>query len=174
MLYTSLPEYATSITNIVVSMFIGVALAAFMLLYHKYVLGSFIRHLLKSKALTPESGIRLDETVFAKRPLILMAISGGQRFRNILRYTEPEEQYTLPKEPKERDFRRAKRTALLTRRYYIPYELTFRADNLYNKRGTNLFAAILTVILFAVLSAAMLVVIPDLLTMLQNFINGLS
>lgn len=170
---TSLPEYARSVTTIVFSMFIGVSIAAFISLIYRYYYGSFIRFLLNGNAQDEQSGIRLDKTVYARRPILLHAISQGTLFKNVLRYTEPEETFPLGEKPALKERRKAARTALLTRRYYIPYEMTFRADNLYNKKGTNLFTAIMSVVLFAVVAAMSLIIIPDLLTMLENFINGL-
>lgn len=173
MLYTSFPDYVTSVSTIVKCMLIGIIIAAFLMLYYKYVLGAFIRHLLASKAQTPETAIRLDSTKFVKNPFLIRAIKGGTQFKNVLRATEPTVETELSPKPTAKKKRQKIHSDIVTRKYYIPYELTFRADNLYNKKGTNALAAVLTVVLFIFLAMAALVVIPDLLTMLNNFIGGL-
>ena len=62
---------------------------------------------------------------------------------------------------------------ILKTKYYIPEDLVFQAENVFSKKGTNWFALILTVLLFFIVAALSLFVVPDLIQMLNNFINGL-
>ena len=53
--------------------------------------------------------------------------------------------------------------------YYIPEELTFRADNMFSKKGTSVVSALLGVLLFVIVAAISLMVVPQIVEMFKNF-----
>ncbi len=163
----SYPEFSQSVPIIVFSMFVGVALAAAISLYYKKVLGSFVAFQLKSGADSEATAIRLSETSYAKNPFVRSAIRGGSVYRSVLRSVAPDGA-SPGKRLKE------KNAFVLQSSYYIPEELSFRAENLFLKRGTTLLSAIIGILLCLIIGALSLVVIPDLLQMLQNLIASMS
>lgn len=163
----SYPEFSQSVPIIVFSMFFGAVLAALISLYYKKVLGAFISFLLQSGAASEESAIRLDSTSFAKNVFVLGAIRRGTVYKSVLRFVAPDG--LLPgKKRKERN------EYALRSSYYIPEDLTFRAENLFLKKGTTVLSAVLGILLCLIVAGLSLIIIPDLIQMLNNLIASMQ
>lgn len=154
------PEFAKSIDTIAWCMFGGVIIGAGISVYFKEVLGAFVRFLIKNGYNSAENAPRLEETKFAKNFFVKRAIRKGT-YKRVMKTEAPDDDKLTEKE------------VILKSRYYIPDDLVFQAENVFSKKGTNWFALILTVILFFIVAALSLFVVPDLIQMLNNFINGL-
>ena len=154
------PEFVKSIDTIAWCMFGGVIIGAGISVYFKEVLGAFVRFLIKNGYNSAENAPRLEETKFAKNFFVKRAIRKGT-YKRVMKTEAPDDDKLTEKE------------VILKSRYYIPDDLVFQAENVFSKKGTNWFALILTVILFFIVAALSLFVVPDLIQMLNNFINGL-
>ena len=154
------PEFAKSIDTIAWCMFGGVIIGAGISVYFKEVLGAFVRFLIKNGYNSAENAPRLEETKFAKNFFVKRAIKNGT-YKRVMKTEAPDDDKLTEKE------------VILKSRYYVPDDLVFQAENVFSKKGTNWFALILTVILFFIVAALSLFVVPDLIQMLNNFINGL-
>ena len=154
------PEFAKSIDTIAWCMFGGVIIGAGISVYFKEVLGAFVRFLIKNGYNSAENAPRLEETKFAKNFFVKRAIRKGT-YKRVMKTEAPDDDKLTEKE------------VILKSRYYVPDDLVFQAENVFSKKGTNWFALILTVILFFIVAALSLFVVPDLIQMLNNFINGL-
>lgn len=154
------PKFATSISTIAWCIFIGVIIGAGISVYFKEVLGAFVRFLIKSKAASPETAVKLEDTKYANNFFVKRAIRKGT-YKRVMMAVCPDDDKLTAKEK------------VLKSSYYIPEDLVFQAENVFSKKGTNWFALILTVVLFFVVALISLIVVPDLVTMLNNFINGL-
>lgn len=163
----SYPEFTQSVPIIVFSMFVGVVIAAAVSLYYKKVLGAFVSFLLKSGADSEQNAIRLDTTAFAKNVFVRGAIRRGYVYKNVMRSVTPED---APKGKRLKD----QRLRTLVSSYYIPEELSFRAENLFLKKGTTVLSAILGVLLCLIVAALSLVIIPDLIQMLKNLVASMQ
>ena len=162
------PEYAKSVPVIVICIFIGVVAAAVVSLYHKHVLGSFIRFLRSSGACDENTAIQLDKTKFKNNIFVKTAINNGRTYACVLRSVLPEGAPDPAKLPaKER--RRAKKLLLVQSGYYIPEELSFRADNIFSKRGTSVFSALFGILLFLMVAAVSLIIVPDIVELFKNW-----
>ena len=164
----SYPEFAKNAQVIIICMFIGVAAAALISLYHKHVLGSFVRFLLESGAKDEGSAIKLNTTKYNKNFFVRAAINNGRTYSAVLRSVLPEGAPDLSKLP-AKEKRRAKSEILSGSGYYIPEELTFRADNMLSKKGTSVVSALLGVLLFLIIAAVSLMVVPQIVDMFKNF-----
>ena len=164
----SYPEYAKSAQVIIVCMFIGVVAAALVSLYHKHVLGSFVRFLLESGAKDESSAIKLNTTKYDKNFFVRAAINNGRTYSAVLRSVLPEGAPDLSKMT-EKEKRKIKRSLLSDSGYYIPEELTFRADNMFSKKGTSVVSALLGVLIFVIVAAISLMVVPSIVDMFKNF-----
>lgn len=154
------PEFVKSIDTIAWCMFGGVIIGAVISIYFKEVLGAFVRFLIKNGYNSAENAPRLEETKFAKNFFVKRAIKKGT-YKRVMMTKAPDDDKLTANE------------VLLKSKYYIPDDLVFQAENVFSKKGTNWLALILTVILFFIVAALSLLVVPDLVTMLNNFINGL-
>ena len=154
------PEFVKSIDTIAWCMFGGVIIGAGIAIYFKEVLGAFVRFLIKNGYNSIENAPRLEETKFAKNFFVKRAIKNGT-YKRVMKTEPPLDEKLTEKE------------VILKTKYYIPDDLVFQAENVFSKKGTNWFALILTVLLFFIVAALSLFVVPDLIQMLNNFINGL-
>lgn len=154
------PEFVKSIDTIAWCMFGGVIIGAGISVYFKEVIGAFVRFLIKNGYNSIENAPRLEETKFAKNFFVKRAIRKGT-YKRVMKTEAPDDDKLTEKE------------LILKTKYYIPEDLVFQAENVFSKKGTNWFALILTVLLFFIVAALSLFVVPDLIQMLNNFINGL-
>ena len=154
------PEFVKSIDTIAWCMFGGVIIGAGISIYFKEVLGAFVRFLIKNGYNSEENAPMLEETKYAKNFFVKRAIKKGT-YKRVMVIKAPEDDTLTSKE------------VILKSRYYIPDDLVFQAENVFSKKGTNWLALVFTVILFFIVALCSLIVVPDLNTMLDNFINGL-
>lgn len=154
------PEYATSINTIAWCICIGVVIGAGMSVYFKEVLGSFVRFLIKEKANTEESALILENTKYAKNIFVKRALK-NETYKRVMKTVAPQDDKLTQKQ------------IILKSKYYIPEDLIFQAENVFSKKGTHWFALIMTVILAFAVALFSIIAVPDLITMLNNFINGL-
>lgn len=61
-----------------------------------------------------------------------------------------------------------------TAKFYIPEEMKIRAEMRYNQKGTDLVALIICILVFAIVAAAAIWVVPKLLSMLDDFITMIT
>lgn len=162
------PEYTKSLPVIIICLFIGVVAAAAISLYHKHVLGSFIRFLRKSGACDTSTAIPLEKTKFGKNIFIKAAIKNGRTYGSVLRSVAPEGAPDTEKLPRK-ERRRAKELLLTQSGYYIPEELSFRADNIFSKSGTSVVSAVVGIALFLIVTVVSLIVVPDLVQLFKNW-----
>ncbi len=155
-----LPEFAKSIDTIAWCVFGGVIVGAAMSVYFKEILGAFIRYIIKNGSNSPENAVALEETKYKNNFAVCNAIRKGT-YKHVLKYVDPDDDKLTEKQ------------LLLKRKYYIPQDLVFEAENIFSKSGTNWFALILTVVLFFGVALLSLVIVPDLITMLNNFLASL-
>lgn len=168
----SYPDMVKSVPVIIICMFIGVVAAAAVSLYHKHVLGSFIRFLRASGACDESTAIQLCRTKFDKNVFVRSAIRNGRTYACVLRTVLPEGAADPDKLPaKER--RAAKKLLLSQSGYYIPEELSFRADNVFSKSGTTVFSALFGILLFLLVAVVALIVVPDIVELFKN-LTGLQ
>ena len=161
----SYPGYAKNVYVIIICLFIGVAAAALVSLYHKFVLGSFVRFLLDSGAKDEESAIRLDSTKFNKNFFVRRAIMNGRTYASVLRQITPENA------PGGKLTYRQRAEALSATSFYIPEDLSFRADNIFSKRGTSVGSALFGVLLFVIVAGVCLLIVPAIVEMFSSFIS---
>jgi ABC-type amino acid transport system permease subunit len=174
---------------IIWSMFLGIVIGAVAIMYNKNVLGAFVRKLIEEKADSPESAKTLAETGFARNPFVKFSLSIRGTYRKIIQATpadnfstglphpsltdgatqEREEMTENKKNKKEKNPPR--RPQLSELKFFIPHEMTMRADSLYSNKGTSLLILLLTVALFLTVAILSFTIIPGLIQMLKNFVE---
>ena len=163
----SFPENVKNVQFIIICFFIGVVLAAAVSLYHKHVLGSFIRFLRESGAHDESTAVRLDKTRFNKNPFVRAAILDGRTYSCVLRSVLPDDAPDMSKMT-DKQAKKIRRSLVSSTGYYIPEDLSFRADNVFSKRGTTVVSAIIGIVVFVIVAAVSLVIVPGIVEMFKE------
>ena len=169
----SFPEFVLSIPTVVWSVFAGVVIAVIAVVYNKRVIGSFVRFLLKSGAVTEETAIRLSDTDYRKKRTIRSAIAHNYTLRKYLCYAEEKEAENAEKPPQaEKKKARPSKETILSRRYYIPEEKTFAAEELYSAKGSNPVAIGILLLVLLAIAILCLFVIPYVVGLFEQLFAG--
>ncbi|MDD4772746.1 MAG: hypothetical protein PHZ09_03985 [Eubacteriales bacterium] len=158
---------------IVWSMFLGIIVGAFVVLYNKNVLGAFIRKLLQTGANTPENAKTLQETGFSKNVFVKFSLMKKGTYRKIIHASALNGAAEIADNESGHRTRKV-RTKLSELKFYIPDEMTGRADSIYNDNGTSLLIVLITIAMFLAVAILSFTVVPGLIQMLQNFVEFVS
>lgn len=153
-------EGLRSLDFVIVAFVVGIVIACAGMLYQIKIPGRVVRKLLAANALDEASA--LDASAFGMAEWLL---------RFILKDTGALAKYV--KVIPGRTVRSGKRIIPVysEARYYLLPETKERASIRYERRRASVGALIAAMILFPVLGAVLLTVIPDLVQMVNNFIN---
>lgn len=173
--YNNILTLKTLIWGIYGGLVLGLAVSY----YHKFFIGGFVRRLLKKEALGEEKALSLSDLDLKGMPIIKLAVKRDSALKKYVRIANPEE--CISKKSAKpfvkrirRFFNREKEKAVYDfdkARFYIPEELKYRADTVFEKKGSTPAAFVIFVVLLTALAAAVSFLIPELLTMLDNFIG---
>ena len=170
-----------SLEMIVWSLCVGLAIGAAASYINRRVVGDFVRRLLKEEIHSPEKAVSLEKIGCAKNIFVRHALREGTALRRIVLCANEEEMvlkqpssqksavffrklFSLEDEPKRiLDLNRA--------RFYIPEESRIGAELRYDAKGTTLPNLILSLILLAGIGFAALYVLPELFTLMDNFLT---
>ena len=125
---------------------IGVTLAAVYVFCVRRVLGGFVKKLLDRNAFTPETAVTLEE--IGQKPGILLR-------RSLRRGT---------------DF--ADTVAECDGRYYIPREQLEKAEHKYKNSAGGVAVLLVSIAVFAVVTAVLIYVFPQIVDMFKNLFGG--
>lgn len=150
----------TTLNIIVWSLFIGFMIGIGVTLYNKLVLGALVRRLTSRKAHSESSALTAAE-IGCCNPFIGFAMRKNSSLRKIVRAVGDTEEKTA-----DIPFASAK--------LYIPEDKLHRAELIYGKSGLSVSSVLLAVIAFFAVAIISFIVVPDLMTMLSNFISGIT
>ena len=175
----------TSVRVIVLGIFIGAVIGCLYMAYNKQVLGGAVR-----KMLSEESGCRsaenaktLAELGFTKNALVKSAVQRSASLRRVVRCVEEEEFYRSQEERRaEYEKKRAESVEKLPKfreltyrvdassdHFYIPEELCEMAAHKFDGKGFSWTAAIIGIILLFIAFFILLLVLPKILTVIDDF-----
>lgn len=170
-----------SLEMIVWSLCVGLAIGAVASYINRRVVGDFVRRLLKEEIHSPEKAVSLAQSGCAKNVFVRHALRQGTALRRIVLCANEEEMVLKqPSSQKSAVFFRKlfsledepKRILDLSRaRFYIPEESRIGAELRYDAKGTTLPNLILSLILLAGIGFAALYVLPELFTLMDNFLT---
>lgn len=173
-----------SMEMIVWSLAGGLAIGALCSFFHRRSIGRLIRRLVAAGANTPETAITLEEAGHPKDPVLRYVLRSGAPLRSVILCANEDEfvrrapsdsrgarglRKLFSVEGEEKvvtDFRRA--------RFYLPEELRIAAETRYDDKGTSVPSLLVSLVLIAAVAAAALYLLPELLTMLDNFLTMLG
>ncbi len=176
--YTHLEFHNTFITLKLVlwGLYAGMLIALAMSFYRKVYLGSAVRKLLKAEALSEDSALTLAQLGIKGGPLMKKALKEGgtlRRYIEICGGTSPKE--ISGKKKKLRSFLGMEEEPLnydfYAMKLYIPEEKKYKADIAFERGNLTPALFVVFVILLTALVIGINVIIPELLTMLDNFLG---
>ena len=193
-----------AVRYIIIGIFFGIVIASLSALYNRRVLGKFIRALIRSDATSPEKAKTLSELGFDKNPFVKYSLSRGYTLKKSTSCVEYGEylkkinsdaqgiangEEIAPSGEKSEDgksgekpktsVRKALRDKefipdLATAHFYIPEGKKYEMDVKFEAKGTNWLTFAITVIISLVLVVLAVLFLPDVLRLIDNFINGIS
>ncbi len=154
----------SGINLIIWSMYIGILLSTFYSYYQKRIIGGFVTHLLKEGANTPDNAKTLKDLGYLRHAAIRRELSKPAPLRKVVWEADDEH-----KEGEDGVIYCARETALdlNTGRFYIPEEKRIEAELRYETKGNDLFAVIMSVVVFFALAVLACAFLPTLMEVIQ-------
>lgn len=140
------------------SLTVGFILAGILIIYHKRIIGKLVRKLLAEGANSPEKAKTLRELNLHKNIFIRMSLKSETSALSKLVFEAEddvkfdEKFHVIPTERKKRD--------LETARFYIPMEITYRAQIRYEKKNTGILELIFLIVIFVALAVIIVSFFP--------------
>jgi len=161
------------------SAFVGIVIGAIGSIYNKRMVGGFIRALIKSGASSPYTATTVEELGYAKNFFILVSLKSGTVLR---KYVNCENEGRLIPLGEVNAFKKffsfsnefREKTDFAAARFYIVDTMIDSAEIRYNKRGTDLFSLLLTILVFLVVVYLSIKFIPPIAEALQNIFTVAS
>ena len=174
-LYNRIMTFKLVLWAIWAGLIIGIAVSY----YTKDYLGRLIRRLLKNEALSKEKAMSFEELGYKQTFPLRIHIKDGGTLRRYIDIANEEEAVTVTElSPKRKKLRSLlgmpeviKKYDYAKLRFYIPEEKKYAADVRYEKKGSNPGVFIFCVIALTGLAVLVNFLVPELLTMLDNFIT---
>lgn len=180
-----------SVRLIVIGLFVGIALAGFGSVFNKRVLGDFVRKLLGEECLDGERAKTLEELGFAQNFFIRYSVARGVNLRRVVRCREEEEYLAnMERQREEYEAKRAEDPSLPkyhkvfrekplrvkadSHHFYIPEDLKYMADTKFDQKGATWAGAWIMVLIMAIALVAVLLSLPYILNLLDEFVGGFS
>lgn len=145
------------------SLFIGIIIGAFAIWYSRRVLGTLVKALLVSQANTTGNAKTFNDLGIKNTFVYRIALRKNSTYRKIVHIAEDE----VIEEKK-------KRFDIDSLKFYIPDEVNFRADSMYNPKGTTLLGAFVSIFAFLIMVIFVLLVVPELIDFAKDIFNQIG
>lgn len=153
---SSLFNYQGMTLEIVIwSLFIGIIIGAFAIWYSRRLLGVLVRALLASNANNVETAKSFTDLGIKSNLAYKIALRKNSMYRKVVHIADDD----IPK------------SSINNMKFFIPDEVNFRADSMYNPKGTTLLGAFVAIFAFFIMALLAFIVIPDLIDMVQSLIS---
>ena len=183
--YESLGVSGTTILMIVVAIAAAIIISSVSVIINKTVLGSFVRAVIKSEALSPESAKTLEELGYDEKLMIRRCVRRGYNLRSVIRCVEEEEynertriareEYDKNPDPHKPKFVDVPyEVDPDTDHFYIPEVNKYKADMKFDKRGTSWGMFWIVLFLTVVFSIILLVSLPKILEFVNEFLGAVG
>lgn len=149
----------TTLNIIVWALFIGFIIAIFATLYNKFVIGRLVHALIEKGANTEDTALSISEAG-CNNAFVRFALRRGTSLRRVVYMVGDTELHDAKYD--------------VSAALYIPEEKRHRAEVTYGKSDITPGGVILAVVACAVLAITALILIPDLIKLLANFIDSIT
>lgn len=170
---------------VIIALFCGAMIAAVMSMFNRRVLGQIVHALLDDGCTSHESAKTLAELGYLKNSSVRSALRAGSMLSKTVHCVE-EDEYDLAKLQKrgmyelraaesgeERPLFRSLpyKRDMNTAHFYIPRDMCDAAEVRFDKKGSSRLVTALGIIALFVLMILVLKFLPDMLTLVDNFIG---
>ena len=154
-----------SLNLIIFALFVGACLAGFATVYHRRTIGSLVRYLLEAEAFSPETAKTLREAEQDLNVFVRMNITRNTAFQRIVCMVD------VPQTDEN-----GKKITLSDIPLYINPASRTRAEQMYSAKTSedaNMWMVLLSILVFAVIAYASTFIVPELVSMVSNFVSSL-
>lgn len=156
-----------SIEALIFFAMIGMVIACFAASFNKGTLGSFVRTLIRNECFSAESAKTLDELGFLKNTAVRSSLKKGF-LRKFVHCVEDEAGTLISSENKSGT------VAFNDAHFYIPEEDKYRVEVRFEGKKTHPFTFVLMIVIAIVLTVFVIKVLPNLLSMLDDFVGSVT
>ncbi|MGI6743120.1 MAG: hypothetical protein ACOX4O_05580 [Eubacteriales bacterium] len=153
---------------VVWSIFAGIVIGILLSVYHKYVLGIFVRRLLEAGASSEGSALTMDEAGLGKfrilRLITSRAILGSGSYAKIVRSPDLPYPPPLPKKGEKTPPRKIDAST----RFYIPHDMQHRAELTYTGGARTIIWALISIAVLLAIAFLSFYIVPALSEMFAN------
>ena len=174
-----------SVRLVVLGLFIGMIIACVSMAYNKQVLGGFVRRLLSNETTDIENAKGLAELGYLKNPFIRSAVRKSVSLRRVVKCVEENEFYARQNADREAyEKKRAENPELpkfkdqeylvdpSSDHFYVPKDLSDMAERKFYARGSSWGVTILTVIALCISFFILLLMLPNILDLADEFVGS--
>lgn len=150
----SLPENLDSLDVLVWGIYAGVVIGATVATVDKLYCGRMVKALVEKGAQTPESAVTLDALNIKGKWYLRRALKEGKPLRKMLGNHEVPDKKKVGEIP-----------------FYLPEENRIKAETRYENGRRPIFTLVLSILAMLAVVFFVLFAVPELLTMLDNFVG---
>lgn len=174
-----------SLRLIIIGLTVGFCVAAILTLIDKKHLGGLVRKMLSDECIGKENAKTLYELGYHKNPAIRGSVKKGSVLKRWVKCVEEDEHYEeIAKKREEFEIAHANdkkapefKVVEFKRdpdkhHFYIEEEKKYSAAVKFDSKGTNVVSVILVILISIIICAFLCFVVPDMLTLFDNFISG--
>lgn len=166
-----------SIPAIIIGLFVGFSLAAIGAVFNKRIHGRFVKTLLREECLSPESARSLPELNYADKLTVRYAVKRSVNLRRVVRCREEEEHKRSLTQTDEASGKKDAQPFKIDpdkHHFYIPEDMKYMADTKFETKGNSWLGAIVCTVLLLVGLVVALMLLPKLLSILNDFVGTLN
>ena len=174
-----------SLRLIIIGITLGFCVASILTLIDKKHLGGLVRHMLSEDCVGPENAKTLSELGYSKNTAVRGSLKKGSVLRKWVRCVEEDvyreeiekkrQEYELKarNNPKAKPFKEVEfKRDPNCHHFYIDEEKKYSASIKFDSKGTNVVSAIMVMVISVFICALLCYVVPDMLTLFDNFVSG--
>ena len=177
-----------SVQTLVIGLFLGLAAAGFLAVFNKQINGAFVERLMREGCMSPESAKTLPELDLADKLMLRYGVSHSVDLRRVVKCRE-EEDYEAESAKKADEYAEmCKTNPRLPKKFtpkpfkvdpdahhfYIPEDMKYTAEIKFDRKGNSWLGAIIYAVVILVALVALIVFLPNILNLLDEFIGSLK
>lgn len=174
-----------SLRLILIGLTAGFCVAAILTLIDKKHLGGLVRKMLYDECIGKENAKTLYELGYDRNPAVRGSLKNGSVLKRWVRCVEEDEYYASMEQKRkeyESDYANNEKAPKFKtvefkrdpdkHHFYIDEEKKYSASVKFDSKGTNVVSAILVIVISIIICAFLCFVVPDMLTLFDNFVSG--
>jgi hypothetical protein len=172
---------------VAVGLFVGVAIAVFMTVFNKRVLGDIVRGFIKKGAFSPDTALTLDQMGLADSFVARFVVKRSTSLRRVVKCRE-EERHIASLDVRRTEYENRRKNGeklpkfkeveykvnVLSDSFYIPEDMKHMAEVKFDKKGTTWIGAAVITVIAALISAALVAFMPQIFELIDGLVKTLG